>query len=49
MDRYEIIWRSIQKNGYKYDYREVNTTNSFKDNLETQTLICPIQRNYKSN
>lgn len=49
MDRYEIIWRSIQKNGYKYDYREVTTTNSFKDNLEKQTLICPIHGRFKVN
>lgn len=46
MDRYEIIWRSIQKNGYKYDYREVNTT-VFGNNENLQTVICPIHGRFK--
>lgn len=46
MDRYKIIWRSIQKNGYKYDYREVNTT-VFGNNEIPQTVICPIHGKFK--
>lgn len=38
MDRYEFIWKSIQKFGYRLDYREVydNITQNSKI-----TLICP--------
>ena len=28
LDRYEFIWKSIQRHGYKYDYREVNYIDS---------------------
>lgn len=27
LDRYEFIWKAIQKHGYKYDYRKVNYIN----------------------
>ena len=35
-DRYKFIWKSIQKNGYILDYREVN----YIDNSTPITLIC---------
>ena len=35
-DRYKFIWKSIQRNGYDLDYREVN----YIDNSTTVTLIC---------
>lgn len=28
LDRYEFIWKAIQKHGYKYDYRKVNYINN---------------------
>lgn len=37
MDRYEFIWKAIQKHGYKYDYRKVNYIN-----VKTKIcIICP--------
>lgn len=37
MDRYEFIWESVQKHGYKYDYRKVNYINK-----STKVyIICP--------
>lgn len=44
MDRYEIIWKSIQKHGYYFDYREV------KDSLvkgNKMTVICPIHGKFE--
>lgn len=38
LDRYEFIWRAIQKHGYKYDYREVDYVNA----IEKVCIICPI-------
>lgn len=37
LDRYEFIWRAIQKHGYKYDYRKVNYIN----NVVKVCIICP--------
>lgn len=34
-DRYEFIWKVIQKHGYKYDYRKVNYINN-------KTKVCII-------
>ena len=28
LDRYEFIWKAIQRHGYTYDYREVNYIDS---------------------
>ena len=38
LDRYEFIWKAIQKHGYKYDYRKVNYINSYTK----VCIICPI-------
>ena len=38
LDRYQFIWKSIQKHGYKNDYREV----SYKTSLDEVCIICPI-------
>ena len=38
LDRYEFIWKAIQKHGYKDDLREVNYENSKKK----IKIICPI-------
>lgn len=46
MDRYKIIWKCIQKNGYYYDYREVS--NSFI-NGHKMTVICPIHGKFEAN
>ena len=35
LDRYEFIWKAIQKHGYKYDYRKVNYIND-------STKVCII-------
>lgn len=35
LDRYEFIWKAIQKHGYKYDYRKVNYINN-------STKVCII-------
>ena len=37
MDRYEFIWKAIQKHGYKYDYRKVEYIN----NKTKVCIICP--------
>lgn len=37
LDRYEFIWKAIQKHGYKYDYRKVNYINS----STKVCIICP--------
>jgi len=37
LDRYEFIWKAIQKHGYKYDYRKVNYIN----NSTKVCIICP--------
>lgn len=36
-DRYKFIWESIQKHGYKYDYRKVN----YIDSKTKVCIICP--------
>lgn len=38
MDRYEAIWKSIQKHGYKYDYREL----SFNKVSDEGCFICSV-------
>ena len=38
MDRYTIIWKAIQRHGYKYDYREINSCKA-RDKI---SYICPI-------
>lgn len=38
LDRYEFIWKAIQKHGYKYDYREVD----YKGSFIKVCIICPI-------
>lgn len=48
MDRYEFIWKAIQKHGYKYDYKKVE----YKGNKTKVCIVCPIhgefwQRPYK--
>lgn len=43
MDRYEIIWKSIQKHGYKYDYRQINTQNTLSDGI----FICDKHGEFK--
>lgn len=35
LDKYEFIWRSIQKHGYKYDYSKV-------DYINVETKVCII-------
>ena len=37
LDRYEFIWKAIQKHGYKYDYRKVE----YKNNYTKVCIICP--------
>jgi hypothetical protein len=37
LDRYEFIWKAIQKHGYKYDYRKVD----YKSGNEKVCIICP--------
>ena len=37
LDRYEFIWKAIQKHGYRYDYRKVNYIN----NKTKVCIICP--------
>jgi len=37
LDRYEFIWKAIQKHGYKYDYRKVEYNNSYTK----VCIICP--------
>lgn len=37
LDRYEFIWKAIQKHGYKYDYRKV----SYIDSKTKVCIICP--------
>lgn len=37
MDRYEFIWKAIQKHGYKYDYKKV----AYKNNKTKVCIICP--------
>lgn len=39
MDRYEFIWKSVQKFEYKFDYREVGKIKNSKSKV---VLICPI-------
>jgi len=39
LDRYEFIWKAIQKHGYKYDYRKVNYINF-------ETKVCIIDKVY---
>lgn len=36
LDRYEFIWKAIQKHGYKYDYRKVE----YKTTEENICIIC---------
>ena len=36
LDRYDFIWRAIQKHGYEYDYRMVD----YKNNKTNVKLIC---------
>ena len=43
-DRYDFIWKAIQKHGYKYDYREVNYVN-YSTNVK---IICPIHGEFWS-
>lgn len=38
MDRYEIIWKCIQKQGYKYDYRKIKN----QPRHSVGTFICDI-------
>ena len=38
MDRYEFIWKAIQKHGYRYDYSKVE----YKNNKIKVCIICPI-------
>lgn len=38
IDRYDFIWESIQKHGYKYDYRKVN----YITDKTKVCIICPI-------
>lgn len=33
LDKYEFIWKAIQKHGYKYDYRKVNY-------IDAKTKVC---------
>lgn len=37
LNRYEFIWKAIQKHGYKYDYRKVN----YVDCKTKVCIICP--------
>lgn len=37
MDRYEFIWKAIQKHGYKYNYRKVK----YVDSKTKICIICP--------
>lgn len=39
MDRYDFIWKAIQKHGYKYDYRKINYINC-------STKVCIICRKH---
>lgn len=36
-NRYEFIWKAIQKHGYKYDYRKVD----YKNGASKVCIICP--------
>lgn len=38
LDRYEFIWKAIQKHGYKYDYRKVD----YKGSFIKVCIICQI-------
>lgn len=37
LDRYEFIWKAIQKHGYKYNYKKVEYKNSYSK----VCIICP--------
>lgn len=43
LDRYEFIWKAIQKHGYYYDYREFEYILS---NIPS-TIICPVHGRFK--
>lgn len=43
MDRYEIIWKSVQKHGYKYDYRKINSQKTLSDGI----FICDKHGEFK--
>lgn len=42
-DRYKFIWKAIQANGYKYDYREVN----YIDNQTPVKIIAPNGKKFE--
>lgn len=43
LDRYEFIWKAIQKHGYKYDYTYTNYIN----NKTMINIVCPIHGMFK--
>lgn len=42
-DRYQFIWKSIQRHGYYYDYRE----SFYKGSLDLIDIICPIHGKFQ--